>query len=178
MPRAKTAQEHHLEGTQSQVGRTISGSDFKAGRPRFLSHLCPAARSAYKRACKLLEQRGTLTPGDESALAVYAEVYARWLDAKGELAKYGLMVTVTVLDSNGAPHDKRVKNPCLDIATGCERQLLALVKTLGLSPVDKDKVRLPKPKATEGDSIEDFLNSAPSPVLVLPKRHEEPPEPL
>jgi P27 family predicted phage terminase small subunit len=117
-----------------------------AGRPKFPGHLSKAARAEVKRVCKLLEQRGTLTPGDMSLLSVYGEVYARWIDAKKELNATGVMVTITCTDSNGVAFEKRVENPLLKITTACERQIFALVKTLGLSPVDKDKAR----KATPG----------------------------
>jgi P27 family predicted phage terminase small subunit len=171
---AKTASEHNLNGTPVKVSGV---STVAPGRPRFPSHLCPAARTEYKRACRILQLRGTLTEGDYAMLSVYAEVFARWLEAKKELRDAGLFVGVIVTDNHGVAHKNRRKNPAYEIAVASERQLLSLIRTLGLSPIDKDK---PKPaKAPEPvDPMESFLDSAPGPVIVMPKKHGEEPESL
>jgi P27 family predicted phage terminase small subunit len=103
-----------------------------------------------KRAALLIEQRGHLTPADAGVLAVYATIYARWVAATAKLDAEGLMLTVTVTDSNGTQFERQIKHPLLDVAVSCERQLLSLQKSLGLTPNDRDKVRKAAPS---GDVI-------------------------
>jgi P27 family predicted phage terminase small subunit len=100
-----------------------------------------------KRASFLLEQRGTLTAGDSDILALYGTVAARWIEAKESLQTEGLMVMVKMLDSNGIVHEVERQNPYYKIATTCERQLLAITKSLGLDPASRDKVKKAAPPA-------------------------------
>ena len=88
----------------------------------------------------MLEKRGTVTEGDVATLAVYAELLARWIQCEREIGQE-LMIESVVLDNNGMPHKQRKVNPLLKVANACETRLLALAKTLGLTPVDRDKVK-------------------------------------
>jgi P27 family predicted phage terminase small subunit len=132
MPRKNDAQ-HFLEGTKSRVQDTPG---FQGGRPKLPKHLCPAARSEMKRCIKLLEERGTLTPGDQSLLAVYAEIYSRWVLAKEQVGA-DLMVTVQVTDNNGTLRSVTRLNPLLKVVDVCEAKLVTLAAKLGLTPVDR-----------------------------------------
>jgi P27 family predicted phage terminase small subunit len=137
--RAKTIKEHLLHGTVPQ-GTPDKPSQFAGGRPKYPRHLSPIARAEFKRAVQMLEQRKTITPGDYTTLAVYAEVFARWIQAKNEIGD-SLMVETTVTDNNGNLRTVRRLNPLLKVAQSCEARMLALVKALGLTPVDREKAR-------------------------------------
>jgi P27 family predicted phage terminase small subunit len=147
---AKTATEHWLAGTPS--GAKPAESTVKAGRVKYPKHLSPAARTEMKRAALLIEARGHLTPADAGVLAVYGTIYSRWAACTTTLEAEGLMLTVTVTDSQGSQFEKQIKHPLLDVAVSCERQLLALQKTLGLTPGDRDKVK----KAAPGGDVITF----------------------
>ena len=136
---AKTIRQHLLEGTVPQA-KPDKPSPYKGGRPKFPSHLSPVARTEMKRCARILERRGTITEGDFATLAVYAEVYARWIQAKAEIGD-SLMVATTVLDSNGAARTVTRLNPLLRVAQQCESRMLSLVKVLGLTPLDREKVK-------------------------------------
>src|SRR5271155_5057028 len=140
---AKSLREHELHGTKRQVKEP---SGFVGGRPKYPKHLSPDAKKAYKHAVALLEARKVLTEGDESLLAVYATVYARWIEAKSDLVGK-LFVKIPLLDSNGQVHFVERPNPRLKIAAECETKLLAITKTLGLSPTDRERS---KPTADSG----------------------------
>lgn len=142
----KSEFEHQLHGTVSQ-SKPPAPSVFTGGRPKYPKHLSPAARSEFKRCVRLLEARGTVTEGDVATLAVYAELLARWIQCKAEIGRE-LMVETVVLDNNGMPHHQRKLNPLLKIAATCETRLLALAKSLGLTPIDRDKVKKTKDGAT------------------------------
>ena len=168
MPRpAKTIRQHLLEGTVPQ-GKANLDSKFSGGRPRIPKHLSPEARTEYKRAVQFLEKRGTLTPGDYGQLSLYASVFARWLQAKEAVGK-DLMVDVTVTDNNGTAHTVRRLNPLLKVCESCESRLLALTRSLGLTPQARDTVKPTKKEAEpEQDPMEQFLNRAPRGPLLVP----------
>jgi P27 family predicted phage terminase small subunit len=154
-------------------------SVFKGGRPKYPKHLSPEARSEFKRCVRMLEDRGTITEGDVATLAVYAELLARWIQCKREIGKE-LMVESIVLDNNGMPHKQKKLNPLLKVAATCETRLLALAKSLGLTPIDRDKVKRTVDSDTEekypegsmGDLMERGLVDGPKVVPIDIAAHD------
>ena len=134
-------------------------SSVVGGRPRIPVHLKGTARTEYKRLVQYLEKRGTVTEADVQVLCVAAEVSARWIEAKEMLANEGLQVTRTVLDSSGNPHEKQIINPLLAVVEKAEQRLLALTRSLGLTPDTREKVKRTKPNPKKFDIArpEDFL---------------------
>ncbi|MGH9737334.1 MAG: phage terminase small subunit P27 family [Candidatus Acidiferrales bacterium] len=145
----KSVQQHELEGTRVNYEVDPKPSRFVAGRPSYPRHLSAAARAEFKRCVKLLEERGTLTPGDAATLAVYSECFARWIQAKAELGT-DLMIEVTVTDSNGKAHTSRRLNPLIKVVEACESRVLTLAKAMGLTPVDREKARPAAPENETG----------------------------
>lgn len=140
MPReAKTIRQHLLHGTVPQ-GKPDRPSVYHGGRPKFPAHLSRIARQEMKRCVRVLEERGTVTQGDFATLAVYAEVYARWIQCKREIGEE-LMVTTKVTDNNGNLREVTRLNPLLKVAQACETRLLSLTKELGLTPKEREKVK-------------------------------------
>jgi len=72
---AKTEHQHFVEGTTSKAKHALE-SVYEGGRPKIPAHLSAAARTEFKRACKILLDRGTATQGDFANLALYAEALA------------------------------------------------------------------------------------------------------
>ena len=175
----KSDADHFLHGTVSQA-KTDKPSQFAGGRPKFPKHLSPAARSEFKRAVQLLEQRRTLTPGDYATLTVYSEVFARWIQAKKEIGD-ALMIETQVTDNNGNLRTVTRLNPLIKVAEACESRLLALTKSLGLTPVDRDKARttsgVAKNEVIPGsmaDLMPELLEGKEhAPVVVLPPPSDE-----
>ncbi len=176
---AKTIRQHLLEGTVPQ-GAPDKPSQFAGGRPKYPKHLSPVARAEFRRAVQLLEQRKTITPGDYTTLAVYAEVFARWIQAKTEVGD-SLMVTTQVTDNNGTLRTVTRLNPLLKVVEACESRMLSLVKALGLTPVDREKARpttgTPKEEIVPGsmaDLMPELLKGKdPEPFVVMPPPIEE-----
>jgi P27 family predicted phage terminase small subunit len=48
--------------------------------------LTPAAKREWKRIVPLLEERGTLSRADSTAMTLYCETWARWQEAQQETA--------------------------------------------------------------------------------------------
>lgn len=144
MPRlAKTDQQHFLQGTVSQVGRSNtaqSPSKYEGGRPKIPSHLGKLARAEFKHVCRELESRRTLTSGDRTTIAVLAECYERWVTAKQELGSE-YTITASVKDKDGNVVQSVKANPLLKVVEVCEARILSLQSALGLTPMARDKVR-------------------------------------
>lgn len=144
---AKTIRQHLRDGTVPQ-GKPDKPSAFVGGRPKAPAHLSLVARQEFKRCVDLLLKRGTVTPGDVSTLAVYAEVFARWIQAKRQIGDQ-LMIETEAADSHGQVRIVQRLNPLLKVVENCEGRLLALAKNLGLTPKDRESV---KPTRPNGDN--------------------------
>lgn len=101
----------------------------------------------------MLLQRGSLTEGDATALALYAETFARWCAAKQEIVQRGLTIENTVLDKTGAAVISRKVNPALRIAENCERSLRSFLRELGLTPQSRERVLPAKRVEDKTESI-------------------------
>jgi P27 family predicted phage terminase small subunit len=71
--------------------------------PTCPDELSPAAKKEWERIAPELAGLGLLAGIDRSALALYAEAYARWLDAIQALQRYGTVVK----SPNGFPRSSR-----------------------------------------------------------------------
>lgn len=150
---AKSTAEHWLSGTASEAGRVrndrkIVASQYQSGRPKFPKHLSKIARHEYKRVCKFLADRRTLSEADFYTISVLAEVYARWIAAKDELGT-NFIVTTTVTDKTGKSVIVTRENPLCKIVSDCESKILSLSKALGLTPADRDRVKQLQSDASE-----------------------------
>jgi len=101
-----------------------------------------------KRLVRILLERGTATEGDYALAAMCAEVYARWVELKRQTGDE-YMVTTQVTDNNGNLRTVTRVNPLLKILAQTESRLQSLMKDLGLSPKDRDKVKPTAPNAKE-----------------------------
>jgi P27 family predicted phage terminase small subunit len=155
--RAKTAAEHNLTGTRSEVGRVrhdrqAAASQFVSGRPKFPKHLGKPARIEFKRICKFLGERKTLSEGDFYTIAVLAECTVRWIAAKEALGT-NFIVTTTVKDKQGRETIVERENPLCKIVENCESKILSLSNVLGLNPASRDKVK----KLQTGAELEEVV---------------------
>ncbi len=109
------------------------------------SHLSLEARKAWHGLVKLLEERGTLSRADSMVLSIWAETQSRWIAAKADVAKYGIVIETAVLDSNGQPVTSRKPNPALRTVEQCEKSLRALAREFGCTPQSRERVKPAKP---------------------------------
>jgi P27 family predicted phage terminase small subunit len=140
---------HKLQGTKPHPSTAKTQSDIPAARPKMPSHLSPEARKAWHGLVKLLEERGTLSRADSMCLSIWAETQARWIAAKAELAAHGIVIEVTVLDSNGAAVITRKPNHALRTVEQCEKNLRAMAREFGCTPQSRERVKPAKPPAED-----------------------------
>lgn len=137
--RAKSQFEHYLADTKSQA-RPPAASNFVGGRPKCPKHLSPIAKEEFRRCVRLLEKRRTITPGDAGILALYAEILARWINAKQQMGD-DLIKMTTITNNRGEAFEVEKVNPLLKIVDQCEAKLVRLETRLGLTPTDREKSR-------------------------------------
>jgi P27 family predicted phage terminase small subunit len=95
----------------------------------------------------VLAPMGVLTVAEADLLAVYAETYARWVEASVALRAQGLIV----LSGNGTP----MRNPLLIVVENCARTMARCMVELGMTPAARAKLSAPP---AEDDPLEKFLN--------------------
>lgn len=160
MPAPIALEVHRLQGTVSEVGRVRQDRQrpptAAESKPRPPRHLCAEALAEFKRIAKILAARRTSTSGDYATLAVYSEIYSRWVAAKQSLSVEGLQIEYVLLDSNGQAHVNRKLNPLLKVVESCELRLLALLKSLGLTPQSREAVKQVKEKPRKTRGITDL----------------------
>ncbi|SRR6266478_7068006 len=137
---AKTLQMHALQGTRAEA-QLPGDSRVPAGRPKIHGDLTPAARSVFKRLCKLLEQRHALTSADSELLRIYAILFDRHRRAMEHVQAEGEIKIYISLDKDGVQVPREKANLWLKVAETAEKNLVVILDRLGLSPVNRDKVK-------------------------------------
>jgi P27 family predicted phage terminase small subunit len=133
---------HELQGTKPH-DRVLeqTPSTLPAGRPKFPRELDREAKRIFKSLCATLAERRALTSGEAYLLTLAAQIWLRRARAQAKLLEQGEICTYVRLDSNGAAHQMEKPNLWLKVATDCERQLVAILDRLGLSPMAGSKVK-------------------------------------
>ena len=114
----------------------------RAVKPRVPSHLSDEARKVWGYLAPRLFELGLLTELDREALGMYCESCARWVEAKAQIKKSGLVLKTI----NG----NLVQNPYLSIANKAQEQMIKLGAEFGLSPV----ARVGLPAQKEDDPLD------------------------
>lgn len=135
---------HRLRGTR--VTRAAPSNNFPAGRPKMPKDLSEVAQEKWREMIRVLAQRGTLTKGDGPALEIFCEAFARWRSLLNELQEHGVMVDVTVLDSSGTAHTKRVQNPAAKLAAQLDNSLRAMLKEFSATPASRERAKRAAPQ--------------------------------
>jgi len=117
------------------------------------SHLSTEARRAWRQLVVLLEERGTLSRADSMALSIWSETQARWIAAKADVSKFGIVIETSVLDSNGVAVITRKPNPALRTVEQCEKSLRAMAREFGCTPQSRERVKPAKPVEEKTESM-------------------------
>jgi phage terminase small subunit len=153
MPRIqKDPTMHALQGTVSQAA--LPGqSTVPAGSPKLPKNLCPAAKAAFRDACRALAARRALTPGDGALLRLFAVLTHRHEAAQAKVDEEGLVKEYSRLNNHGEEVKTEKHNLHLKIAQDCERQLVQILDRLGLTPRHRDSVKPTAPKKSKPATI-------------------------
>jgi P27 family predicted phage terminase small subunit len=112
-------------------------------------HLDERAKTKFTVMAELLARHGVMTELDVNALARYAVVWCRWVDAEAEIKKRGPVVKTA--------GDNIIQNPFLAVANKCLLQMAQIEGEFGLTPSSRSRVRMAE-QPGETDQFEEFLN--------------------
>jgi P27 family predicted phage terminase small subunit len=166
---AKAAVLHELHGTTSKAVNPAAQSGIPAGRPKFPANMPVALRPVFKKICRLLETRRALTEADGPLLSLYCVSYERAQRANEKLREEGEVCKYARTDNHGEVFYTEKPNYWLKVAQDAEKQMIACLDRLGLSPMNRDKVKPTgngKPELV--DPMEDFLARRPAVVKFTP----------
>lgn len=102
--------------------------------PRCPSWLQEEARAEWRRKARELYDAGLLTVVDDSALAAYCTVFARWVEAESKVHEQGMVVETT----NGNP----IQNPYLAIANRAMDDMRRYLIEFGMTPASRSRVKV------------------------------------
>ena len=112
-------------------------------------HLDEAAAGKFTELAELLARHGVMTELDAGALARYAVIWRRWLEAEAEVKRRGPVVKTA--------GGNIIQNPFLSVANKCLAQMGQIESEFGLTPSSRTRIRMAAPAETR-DPFEDFLN--------------------
>ena len=135
-----TARPHRINHDEPRPAVTV---------PRAPAHLDDRARARFTEMAEMLARHGVMTELDASALARYAVVSCRWIDAEAEVKRRG-----PVVKTEGG---NAIQNPFLSIANKCLLQIAQIESEFGLTPSSRSRIRAAIP-ADAPDPFEKYLN--------------------
>jgi P27 family predicted phage terminase small subunit len=152
----KSLDEHKLQSTKPQY--VEPSSEVIGSRPKIPVEFPKGTplRKWFKQYCADLEKRRTLTSGDAELLRIAVVCRDRHARALVHLRTEGEIVTYVKLDSNGQPHNSVKPNLWLKVAQDAEKQLVAILDRLGLTPANRAKIKpteKPKPDTSKDDAL-------------------------
>ena len=107
------------------------------------------AKAKFVAMAEMLARHGVMTELDAGALARYAVVWCRWVDAEAEIKRRG-----PVVKTEGG---NVIQNPFLAVANKCLLQMAQLESEFGLTPSSRSRIRMAEPTETV-DPFEEYLN--------------------
>src|SRR5271156_3274531 len=121
----------HSALTRERILVSSPASYVAPGRPRYPKDLSTDGRKVFKRLCRLLEERRTLTDADGDLIRLYAIAYQRHIRACEHLEQDGEIVVRQVTDKEGNVRELEKSNPWLAVAERAEKSMLSILNSLG-----------------------------------------------
>lgn len=109
------------------------------GKPTCPRHIAGEGRKEWARITRLLDEMRLLSKAEGPALALYCQMYERWVEAEGNVKKFGMIIPV---GENGALQ----LSPYVSIANQAMAQMQRLLCEFGLTPSSRSRIKLPPAK--------------------------------
>lgn len=134
---------HALHGT---TRRAKDGESHVAGSlPRPPKDLSKEERKRFKAHARMLAERRAVTSGDATVLSILVRTETRCIIAQEKIATEGLVVECEYTTPKGDIYTVKKHNLHLKILENGERQCIQILKSLGLTPKDREAVRPTSP---------------------------------
>jgi P27 family predicted phage terminase small subunit len=135
-----TARRHRLNSSEPKPPVAI---------PQAPAYLDERAKEKFTELAKMLARYGVMTELDAGAIARYAVVWCRWIDAEAEIKRRGPVVKTA--------GENIIQNPFLAVANKCLLQMAQIETEFGLTPSSRSRIRMEVPNDTV-DPFEEYLN--------------------
>ena len=132
-------------------------------------HLQGEARKEWRRIGRKLLACGLLTEIDGAALALYCQAWARWIEAEGNLVRYGTVIK--------APSGYPIVSPYLSIANTAMAQMTRLLVEFGMSPSSRSRVAVVLPPTASVTRAGAMQEEEEDPRLLLFREQQSPRRP-
>jgi P27 family predicted phage terminase small subunit len=136
----KSQAEHALCGTEARI-TSLDESHVAGALPRPPKFLSKEAKKKFRGLTSQLSDRRAVTAGDGDLIAQYCVIDERWQQALAKIRDEGAVRIYLRLDRDGTPVETEKENLHIGIAQTCERQMVVILKQLGLTPKDRETVR-------------------------------------
>lgn len=154
----KSEAQHETEGTT--LRSSVHDSHVPASIPRPPKSLSKDARKKFKELCRQLALRRAVTAADADIIALYVGCWTRLQQAQRSVETEGLIVQYERLDRAGESHMVSGININLRIIEACEKQCLAYLTRLGLTPKDRSLVSPTAPAISKNEPSEAEKNAS------------------
>ena len=134
-----TARPHRMNRAEPQPA---------IAQPEPPAHLDERARARFAVLADMLARHGVMTELDAGALARYAVVWCRWIDAEAEVKRRGPVVKTEA--------GNIIQNPFLAVANKCLLQMAQIEGEFGMTPSSRSRIRMAEP-AGHTDPFEEYL---------------------
>ena len=120
-------------------------------RPKPPAHVAdsPATLAEWRRLVKLLWPTGVLSEAEADLLGLYCVAYGQWVDAVGEVASNGMVLTF-----DGKP----MQSPYMTIANNLAKAMKGYLVELGMTPASRSRIVVARDDQT--DPLDAFLAGA------------------
>lgn len=132
--------------------------------PRCPSYLCKRGRKEWQSVTQKLHEAGLLGLLDKTAIGLYCQTYIRWLDVSAEIQqeKAAQRKDKSKKDENPyiyAGRNTPAVSPTYKLYFELQKELLRLLRELGMTPKSRSKLLLKAKKEAKNDLFDDFVNS-------------------
>ena len=130
------------------------------GIPPVPEHLSNEAKAEWNRVATALDGMGLLTQMDRAALAAYCQAYGDWVEAEGQLRKYGKVVKSpvrrTVRRSKGEEIAETtggypMQSPFLAIRNRALETMHRFLTEFGMTPASRSRVSVVPERIEDND---------------------------
>lgn len=133
------------------------------GRPAPPDHLDGLALEKWNELIPILEGMRVLTVADGGALALLCNTHSRWIRARADVARRGMILETPRKRITGKGADRVVEewvvvktNPAVYVVQQCEGMLARLHDMLGLTPSGRSRIKAEGPAPQ--DKLAEFLS--------------------
>jgi len=130
-----------IRGTLRKDRANRTEAVLKTEIPRCPPELSRLAKREWRRIAPDLAALGLLAKIDRSALALYCEAYARWIEAIEAIHKYGVVIK--------SPSGYPVQSPYVAIANKAGEQVRLMLGEFGMTPAARSRVHATSPLEEE-----------------------------